>query len=179
MSNKRKIKASEVAADLRAGLDDDAIMKKYAIAEKSLRKIIRKLLDAGVLSPEEVADRAPLEDTLTHIPEYMRDHQRHHVLMPVPIYDMDDLIAEGYITDISEGGVRVNGITAQVGETKSLLIQADEFADVFPFNFDAKCRWAQPETSESASDAGFEIVGITDGGRNELKKLIRVLAFSE
>jgi hypothetical protein len=69
--------------------------------------------------------------------------------------------------------MQVTGIKVKVGEAKSLLIQADELADVYPFVFDAACRWH--EISEGQEAAGFEITNITERSLKELQKLIRYL----
>ncbi|MGO9572349.1 MAG: hypothetical protein ACLP5H_32945 [Desulfomonilaceae bacterium] len=46
---KRTINVKEILADIKAGMDDSALMEKYGISEKGLNKVFKKLTDAGVL----------------------------------------------------------------------------------------------------------------------------------
>jgi len=46
---RRTVKASEIVADIRAGMSDAILMKKYAVSENTLRSILKKLSDAGLL----------------------------------------------------------------------------------------------------------------------------------
>jgi hypothetical protein len=104
---------------------------------------------------------------------------RNYLTFPVPVYESDNLLARGEIDDISEKGMQISGIDAQPGESKSLLIRADEFHDIFPFVFEARCQWARREISDDRIVAGYEIVDISDLGRGELRKLISVLTLRE
>ncbi len=81
------------------------------------------------------------------------------------------------MNDISEKGLQVGGLEFTVGETKSLLIRADEFADIYPFVFDATCRWITKEESTDDFTAGLEITSISDRGLEELRNLLALLAY--
>ena len=83
---------------------------------------------------------------------------------------------EAWILDITEKGLQLTGLLAEVGQYRSLLIRADEFHDIFPFAFDALCKWVEYEDGENG--VGFEIVDISETGLNELRKLIRLLTIN-
>jgi PAS domain S-box-containing protein len=51
---KAKIDAKDALDDIRAGMDDAALMKKYQISAKGLQSLVKKLMDAGILQPPEV-----------------------------------------------------------------------------------------------------------------------------
>lgn len=75
---KPPIKASQVVADLRAGLTDTRIMRKYSLAPPQLEFIFQKLLDAGHITVEELYNRASLSgSTITkafmEVYDYMRE----------------------------------------------------------------------------------------------------------
>jgi len=44
-------------ADIRAGLSDPDLVHKYGIPEKSLQSLFKKLLDAGLVTNEEMKSR--------------------------------------------------------------------------------------------------------------------------
>ena len=51
---KRTINAKEILADIKAGMDDSALIEKCALSEKGLQSLFKKLTDAGLL--KQVAD---------------------------------------------------------------------------------------------------------------------------
>jgi hypothetical protein len=59
------------------------------------------------------------------------------------------------VRDISENGIGVTGINAQIDETKSLAVVGDEFGEIAPFEFEAQCRWARQLEPDGAICAGF------------------------
>lgn len=172
MTEKRKISRNDIVKHIRAGMTNEELMERYRISSEKLISVFKKLVDAEALEPAELEGREgwPPEPAK---PQFIRSRPRQYVVFPLPIYDTDDLGGEGFVKDITEAGMQVSGIKVKVGEAKSLLIQADELADVYPFVFDAACRWH--EISEGQEAAGFEITNITERSLKELKKLIRYL----
>ena len=62
---KRKITANEVQADIRAGFDDFALMKKYHLSAAGLQSLLNKMINSGAITPTELEDRFPnLEKTV-------------------------------------------------------------------------------------------------------------------
>ncbi len=65
MSQKRKIKASEIVRDIRAGLTDFELMKKYQLSSKGLKSVMEKLLQAKAITQAEFDWRpAEYDDTV-------------------------------------------------------------------------------------------------------------------
>ncbi|MEI8181827.1 MAG: hypothetical protein WCG29_03900 [Desulfomonile sp.] len=177
MSPKRTIKARQILADIKSGLSNELLMDKYNVSLNALQNIFRKLLDANALQEGEVEQR--LSATPEKLPVgKQRTLQRNYVFVRLPIYDLENLLSEGLVLDISEEGLQVNGIATKVGEKKGFLVQADYFVDVFPFSFEAECKWASM-TEEGEWAAGFKIKSISEGGLEELRKLIRMLSLSD
>ncbi len=53
----KDINARDVIADLRAGMDDIDLMKKYRLSAMGVESLFKKLLAAGLVSPHEVQQR--------------------------------------------------------------------------------------------------------------------------
>jgi hypothetical protein len=175
MSNKRKITAKDIVADVRAGLTNAQLMEKYQLSPVALNGIFEKLVNAQILLELELSGRewgtSEPSEGLTATTEAARSY----VMFQLPIYDLDDMTVEGHVLDISERELMAEGIAAQVGDVKRLLIQADEFADVYPFSFDAVCRSLENEGGPEELTATFEIASISEVGCGELRKLCRFL----
>ncbi len=50
---KKTLNAKEVLDDIKAGMDEAALMEKYQLSEKGLQSLLKKLMDAGVLKPKK------------------------------------------------------------------------------------------------------------------------------
>lgn len=60
---KRKIKARELVADIRSGMDDNAVMRKYALSPEQLDEVLEKLVEADFITSLELYERAKLTDS--------------------------------------------------------------------------------------------------------------------
>jgi hypothetical protein len=60
---KRTIHAKKVARDVHAGMGDTLLMKKYKLSAKQLEGILRKLVDADLISHLQLYERTSLSDT--------------------------------------------------------------------------------------------------------------------
>ena len=56
---KRRISAKGVISDLRSGMDNAALMKKYRLSPSGLQSVYDKLLSSGAIDLSEVRDRMP------------------------------------------------------------------------------------------------------------------------
>ncbi|MGO9569733.1 MAG: hypothetical protein ACLP5H_19550 [Desulfomonilaceae bacterium] len=59
----RTIKAKKVARDVHAGMGDSLLMKKYQLSAKQLESVLRKLVDADLISHFQLYERTSLSDT--------------------------------------------------------------------------------------------------------------------
>jgi hypothetical protein len=57
--SKKKVSAKEAAAEIRAGMDDAALMKKFNLSSEGLQSLIDKLVHAGFIDLGEVGNRLP------------------------------------------------------------------------------------------------------------------------
>ena len=81
----------------------------------------------------------------------------------------------GTVKDITEKGLAVRGIEADVGELKTLAILGDDIGIIDPFELMAECRWVGSEGSEGQSVAGFQVIAISDQDLQRLQEFIDFL----
>jgi hypothetical protein len=174
MPPKREIKAIDVVADMRAGMTDPELMQKYRLSVKGLQSIFKKLLDADVIGPEEVVNRNPMFDDTANL-DYLRLSPRHELVCLLPIYQRNRPQNRGTVCDMTETSVGVTGIKARVNDVMTFVVPADEFFTVDPFSFEGTCRWVREAQSMEDFMAGFEVTSISETGREDLTKLLRVL----
>lgn len=62
MSNARKISAAALVADIRAGMDDAALMRKYAVSEPKLKSFFSLFIEKDFLTKEELDGRGTVTE---------------------------------------------------------------------------------------------------------------------
>lgn len=177
-SPRRRVKAKDIVSDLRAGMPDSKLTEKYKLSSKALQSLFEKLIEADAISRREVENRSASYDETVAI-ESLRAIPRNYLAFPIPVYRVDDLGAKGHIHDITELGAQIWGLDVAVDDLVAFLVQADEFADIYPFVFEARCIWVKTEGERGDPMAGFEIIDISRGSLAELRKLIQSLTFSD
>ncbi len=55
--DRRKINAKLFLADIRCGMDDDALMIKYDLLPRHLQNAFRQIINAGLITPLELSNR--------------------------------------------------------------------------------------------------------------------------
>ena len=176
MPSKRTINAKEIVSDIRSGMINQLLMDKYHVSLDKLHNIFKQLLDAHAIERSELEPLISIPHLRVNGGQRRRLH-RGYVFINLPIYDLKDLLNKGTVIDISEVGLQISGIPAKVGDTKEFLVQADYFADVYPFIFESKCKWSS-KAEDGVLFSGFEITSITEGALEELRKLTSMLALS-
>jgi len=61
---KKGLKAKELLADIRSGVDDEGLMEKYGFSRGGILKALNQLVSKGLMSPSELAERRSLAKTL-------------------------------------------------------------------------------------------------------------------
>jgi len=59
----RKIKAKEIAADIHAGMGDSELIGKYDLSAKQLECVLRKLVEADLITYMQLYERTSLSDS--------------------------------------------------------------------------------------------------------------------
>jgi len=62
---KKTLSAKEAISDIRAGASDEFLMKKYGVSEKGLKSLFQKLVEAKVLTQDELDGRGDHRDPTT------------------------------------------------------------------------------------------------------------------
>ncbi|MFH1112905.1 MAG: hypothetical protein V1792_03205 [Pseudomonadota bacterium] len=174
----RRINIRLFVEDVQSGATDAQLKDKYKLTSVGLRKAFTKLVDAEILEPSDVHGRLITYESPIAV-EGVRLFSRNYLAFPVPVYEAQSLLVQGHIVDITERGLQVSGFPAQPQEVKNLLIRADEFYDIYPFVFEARCLWLRREDPDGEKVAGFEITDISELGLEQLHKLISVLTIRE
>jgi hypothetical protein len=60
---KRTIKGKEIAADVVSGMGDASLMERYRLTPNQLEQILRKLLDANLITEMQLYERTSLTDS--------------------------------------------------------------------------------------------------------------------
>lgn len=170
MGAKKTLSAKAVVKDLRGGLDNSDLMQKYGISERSLYKILRQLRSAQIVTDTEVVPRiAQLQETERLV---VRNARRYRPKEAIPVSEITDITQEFRITDISETGFKLEGMSCKLGERKHFAVLADKVSDSGSFPVMAECRWVRQDSREEYFEAGYEITEITTLGSRELRGLI-------
>lgn len=61
---KRTIHGKAIAADVVAGLGDSSLMEKYRLTPNQLEQVLRKLLDADLITDMQLYERTALSDSV-------------------------------------------------------------------------------------------------------------------
>ena len=169
---KRTVEAGHILRDIRSGKSVSQLIDKYGCSVETLRMVFRKLIDEGTMTKEELdAQKALYSDNVNL--KGARKWPRTTITRPLRIYDSGSPFATGYLRNISEKGVCVEGIEAATGDIKNFVVHSGAFGADRAFVFEGKCRWVNRAGSFSTKCvAGFEITSISGLDLAELRKLV-------
>jgi hypothetical protein len=178
MAEKRQISGRQIIDDLRSGMTDRELQMKYRLSPNSLRTIFEKLVARNAISGSELCEISPFYKETAYVTG-VRKYRRMALNVALPIYDMESSCT-GILRDVSENGLRIAGIEASVGQTKTFQIPIDMFMQADPLLIVAKCKWVKTMGKKTEYFvAGFEIVDLSQGDIETLRNFIRFLVLSE
>jgi hypothetical protein len=131
-------------------------MEKYKLSSRGLQRVFNKLVDSGSAMAADLSGRSMSYDDSVTLKK-VRVSIRALPILSISIYESTNPEIIGRIRDLSEVGVGVRGLVAEVGELKNLVVVPDEFLDIEPFSFEAKCQWSRMGNKGKVCNAGFEI----------------------
>jgi uncharacterized protein (DUF433 family) len=170
--HKKRINVRQMVEDIRWGAAEAHLMEKHGLSSRGLQSAFWKLVRSGVLTWDELLNSYPgLDDTVTL--QKMRQCPRGYPLLSIGIYEEGNPENRGWITDVSEKGMGVTGIHAQINERKSFVLVPDEFTEFKPLSLEAVCRWFNPKGEQGLCFAGFEITWIDVQSFTELQELLQ------
>jgi hypothetical protein len=100
---KRKIRARDIVNDIRAGLNDGALMEKYRLTAKGIQRILLKLLERNVITLADLNSRVSEYDDTAEI-EDLRELPRNYPALPVTVSDGGTEGKQGVVRDITNEG---------------------------------------------------------------------------
>ncbi|MGO9568253.1 MAG: PilZ domain-containing protein [Desulfomonilaceae bacterium] len=175
---KKTLNAKEILADIKAGMNNTALMEKYRLSEKGLQSLFKKLVILKAISHSELYQRSKSSrERIDHIRN--RKSPRARLTIRVPIYELESG-DEGILRDISEAGMRVAGVEARVGQPKTFQIPVNMYVESDPLLVRAECKWVElRQGGKEYFVAGFEITHVSESDSETLQNFIGWLLFSE
>jgi hypothetical protein len=162
-------------------------MQNYGLSYNDLRNLYQLLFEDGLLYQVEESEQAESIQNITTkesssvapipIQPNRRDMVRCQIYSEIPVRDADQPRNQGMVYDITETGMRLVGVEAEVNEIKNLIVCDDVYGEVAPFEFQAKCRWVKRHNGSADAIAGFEITKISNEDLGRLRELIRAETF--
>jgi hypothetical protein len=175
MSPKRQVNGQEIVNDLHAGLSDTELMQKYRLSSRGLQSVFRKLLNAKAVTPADIYERSPFDDTTVDV-DSISQSIIGYTALSASVYDVRNPEILGSVLDLTEQVMESRGIEAGFNETRTFIVLVGRAAKIEPILLKAKCRWCEREETTGQYRAGFDILSISPEGMKDLKKLIRALA---
>lgn len=172
----RKLSISDFVTDIGGGMSKSDLMKKYGLSEDMLRLASKKILAKRVKTLPDDDPETLVEDVPGLVAT--REFVRHEVDFDLPVYDATCPEILGAVRDVSEEGVGVTGIRANLGEHKTLVVLSDEFGQFSSFEFEGYCRWCYTDPRDGACLTGFGVNKISKDDLRQLQKLVRVVTTS-
>jgi hypothetical protein len=175
MGAPREIRAREIINDIVSGLEDTQLMNKYRLTFRGLQSVYRKLRDSNIVNEKLLAGRIlpqlNAESTIvTRMP-------RKDIFLPLPVEDAACPGMPGVVTNITDRGLGIKGLKANVDEIKKLVIKPDKYFQLMQFSLKAKCRWVKPSDDGDSILSGFETIPISHRDQQKLRNLIETLEY--
>jgi len=172
----QRMSEEDLVEDIRSGMTDSDLLKKYALSSDGLRRIFQTLIEAKAITAEELYGISPsAHDTV--LIENMRELPRHYLAIAVDIYESVHPESRGLLSNITEKGMAITGMAARIGETKILVIPSGDFIEADSIALEARCQWAEEERDTGEGLAGFQITRISEKCLDDLRRLIQSLPF--
>jgi len=172
MPAKRKIRARDFIGDIRGGMTTSDLMGKYRLSPNGIRRIFRQMVDAAAMTKVELESHAALYEE-DQEKKGVRQFPRKRITSPLAIYDEGDPFKEGRVLDVSERGVCVEGVEAEVGQSKTFMVRLGGLSQSGTLVFEAKCRWVNNREADLKKRlAGFQITGISSLDSRQLQNLL-------
>jgi hypothetical protein len=171
LSDIRQRRVESMVIDIKSGLGLSIFAQKYQLSVQATFDTLKQLVDEGAVSKGEVA--ALFErDNAALMGDRFRTAERNYPTLMVSVVDVGNNGDLYVVRDISEKGLRVDGIKANVGEIKNLAVVGDALGQIVPFELEAECRWVGYVDPGGERCAGFRITHISDEDLVRLRRFI-------
>jgi uncharacterized protein (DUF433 family) len=171
----RRNVVEKIAEDVRSGMKDSEMMEKYRWSNSALQKVYQMLLTEGCLGSGEINGPEQSSSQGESARHERRKVSRRHPSLQIVVSDRSNEDLSGTVKDITDKGLAVKGIEAEIGELKTLVILGDDIGIIDPFELRAECRWVGSEGSGGEPVAGFRVSAISDQDLQSLQQLVDFL----
>jgi uncharacterized protein (DUF433 family) len=172
----RERRIQTLVRDLKTGMARSELMEKYQLSAEGLSKAVKLLLEVNAISRNDLENFGSFHDEQRTVRD-SRGMPRNHPVPVVTICEVGRPETRYLVRDVSENGIGIAGIKAQIDEVKSLAVVGDEFGEIAPFEFKAQCRWARPVEPDGSMCAGFFITTISEQDLLRLREFIQGFTF--
>ena len=170
--SERKIKATQLIADIRSRASDFELMEKYSLSLPLLERVLEMLVERCALRQAELAERGTYFDDPNNRVQTRRG-RREYLRIPLIIEQVGGSSASGIITDLSERGFRARGLEVSVFEKKWFEIRPRKERTIKEVQVEAVCRWTGVNLSKAGSyEAGFEIVKVSERDSRLIREMM-------
>ena len=176
--DKPVIKANDALACIRAGMDDLDLMFRYGITAKGLRSLFKKLIESGKLTAEELYTYT-VNHVNSAVTEIVRELPKYYLAMTAIVYEPVQPKIHGSLSYITARGLGVEGISALVGDSKTLVIPPIKSLKSGNIWFEATCIWSNGKQGNAKPVAGFQITKIEEDSLEALRELIRFISLTQ
>lgn len=170
-------RVNAILDDIRTGLTYSQLLEKYQLSPGGLAQVTKEFVEprrvktegsqiSGIPSNGE-SKRVDLRNALRNFPSVL-----------VSVCEPGKRGTACQLNDITESGVGISGIEAQVGDIKTIAVLGDELGQVTPFEFQAECRWTGTQEPHGLPCAGFRITKISDEDFGLLRDFIGRFTFA-
>ena len=164
-----------ILKDIRAGMPERDLMKKYRLTPRGLGTLLKDLVKGDLLSFSELIRRSTGQLNLLEVMAEFRSTSRDRVEFLLPIADTVHLENAGLVYDISETGIGAKGLIADPGEQGTFVIPAEDYFYSEPVVFQGLCRWVEHKIERMESRIGLEVQKVLQGDLRDLQEVIRAL----
>lgn len=172
----QQLDARDIGENVRSGMTDSELMKKYDLSSEELHFVLQTLTDSQIVTVEELYATSR-SDHDTAFDASMPGLPGHYLAIAVDIYESKHPEIKGTLSNVTEKGIAITGITARIGETKTFVIPAGDFIEADPVLLEARCQWAEEQRDTGEWLTGFDITRISKNSLNDLRRLIQSLPF--
>jgi hypothetical protein len=170
-SGKLVIDAGSIIRDIRSGMTDWELMRKYGLTAKGLQSAFNKLVARKHITHFELCSRSNLYEDSAVI-QAMAELPRIYLPFRLSIQADKAPRTAGIVRDITEQDVGVLNIPADEDETELFHIPPHEPILTAPISFEGLCAWSRRDEATGVWISRFEITNISDEGIHEIRKVM-------
>ena len=174
---KKRISVREMVDDIGRGATELELMKKHSLSPRGLQSTFWKLVNAGVLSWDELLKLYPdLDESVTL--QKVRQWTRSYPIFSIQVYEQSNPQNKGKVKDLSETGVGTTGIWTKAGNRMTLVLVPDEYMELPPMSVEVLCKWFSSGEEGRPCFAGFQIIKTNEDARVNLEELLQLMTLT-